>query len=299
MAVKPSEVAQVLESAWNARDSIVPCLIGAPGIGKTQGVYEFAEKHGSKVVEIIASQILPNEVSGITMPVAKTHSMEIYDHARLASLKDGDILFFDELLQAAPQTLSACLTLILERRMMSGKKLPDIMVIAAANPLHSATQVPLSIRQRFKFIDVKFDSREWSKYISSKFGVTPTKQLISLIKTDGDQYNVLTPRTATELIEWGIKSDLDQGWRTGVNQMFDDYTAQCIVDTIDNKAKKPIEEQVAEVIKGTLTEDEMDLDTLALLEDLPTMTPKDMLERLGKLSNWEKIKEALECINLE
>lgn len=101
-----------VKSAWPARSFIVPCLEGPPGIGKTAAIKQAAEElkeQGAtgKVVTIIASQILPNEVSGITMPVPEEKAMEIFDHYRLSSLRDGDILFFDELLEADQMVLSA------------------------------------------------------------------------------------------------------------------------------------------------------------------------------------------------
>ncbi len=201
-----SKLADLLEMVDLKRSEIVPCLLGDPGIGKTQGIYEFAAKHNRKVVEIIASQIMPSEVSGITMPDQETKSMQIFDHARLASLKDGDILFFDELLQAPQAVLSACLTLIQERRMMSGKMLPDIMIVAAANPLRSPTLMAESIRQRFMFIDMEWDSTAWRDYISTKYDVVPSNSLIATIQSssaDADKWNRLTPRSATKLIAWG------------------------------------------------------------------------------------------------
>lgn len=200
-----SKLHKLLEIVDKKRDEIVPCLLGQPGIGKTQGIYEFAKAHDRQVVEIIASQIMPSEVSGITMPDSDTKSMQVFDHARLSSLKDGDILFFDELLQAPQAVLSACLTLIQERRMMSGKKLPDIMIVAAANPLRSPTLIAESIRQRFMFIELEWDSNAWFNYVSTKYECEPTTRLISLIEAaskTNDKWNSLTPRTATKLIAW-------------------------------------------------------------------------------------------------
>lgn len=200
-----SKLPALLEIVDKKRDEIVPCLLGNPGIGKTQGIYEFAKAHDRQVVEIIASQIMPSEVSGITMPDADTKSMQVFDHARLSSLKDGDILFFDELLQAPQAVLSACLTLIQERRMMSGKKLPDIMIVAAANPLRSPTLIAESIRQRFMFIELEWDSKAWADYVQTKYECQPTGRLISLIgaaSKSSNNWNSLTPRTATKLIAW-------------------------------------------------------------------------------------------------
>lgn len=200
------EIKEMLRLAYMRRDEIVLCLLGSPGIGKTQSVYEFAEEKGVKVVEIIASQILPNEVSGITMPVDKTHSMEVYDHARLASLEDGDILFFDELLQANAQTLSACLTLIQERRMMSGRKLPDVMIVAAANEDCQPNRLPESIRQRFMFVKVPFDRQSFNRYIRSKYGFYVPGKVLEELATNSEvkqnEWNVLTPRSLEKAIEW-------------------------------------------------------------------------------------------------
>lgn len=199
--IKTSEIKDLLESCWQVRDEVVPCLVGDPGIGKTQSVEEFARDKGADVVHIIASQILPNEVSGITMPVEKTHSMEVYDHARLASLKDGDILFFDELFEASPQVLSACLTLIQERRMMSGRKLPDVMIVAATNPLPTPSKVKLSVRQRFMFVGVDYEKDEWLTYMRERHGINVAMSILSCISTsDGSDpnYNVRTPRTMTK-----------------------------------------------------------------------------------------------------
>lgn len=200
------EIKEMLRLAYMRRDEIVLCLLGSPGIGKTQSVYEFAEEKGVKVVEIIASQILPNEVSGITMPVDATHSMEVYDHARLASLEDGDILFFDELLQANAQTLSACLTLIQERRMMSGRRLPDVMIVAAANEDCQPNRLPESIRQRFMFVRVPFNKQSYNRYIRKKYGFCiPGRVLDELAENSTGKknvWNVLTPRSLEKTIEW-------------------------------------------------------------------------------------------------
>jgi len=201
--IKVSEVKDLLESVLPVRDQVVPCLLGQPGIGKTQQIEEFAREHGARVVQVIASQILPNEVSGITMPVEKSKSMEVYDHARLSSLRDGDVLFFDELLEASPQVLSACLTLIQERRMMSGKKLPDVMIVAAANPSGPPSKLKQSVRQRFMFVEVSSNFEDWSKYMRKRHGIdlpsTMTREMDWGDSSKWDNmYNVPTPRTMTK-----------------------------------------------------------------------------------------------------
>ena len=90
--VSTAMVKPILESMYNCRSELVPCFIGAPGIGKTQGLYEFAEEIGVNVVTFILSNTVPSEVSGIRMPDKDSKRMEVFDDMRMSSLKDGDIL---------------------------------------------------------------------------------------------------------------------------------------------------------------------------------------------------------------
>ena len=199
-----SEIQGLMEAVDKRRGDIVPCLLGAPGIGKTEGIETFAKEHGRNVVHIIASQILPTEVSGMTMPNQETHSMDVFDHSRLSHMKDGDILFLDELLKGQQQVLSACLTLVQERRLMSGTMLPDVIIVAAANPLASPKMLPEEIRQRFLFMDVRFDKDSWQEYMVKR-GIPLPEYLVPHLVTDGGDgstWNTLTPRTMTKLALW-------------------------------------------------------------------------------------------------
>ena len=303
MGIKTSQIPKLLESAYEARNEIVLCLLGDPGIGKTQQLYQFAEKKGVKVVEIIASQILPNEVSGITMPVDSSHSMEIYDHARLSSLKDGDILFFDELLQASPQTLSACLTLIQERRLMSGKKLPDIMIVAAANKLPSATMIPMQIRQRFLFVDVTWDYEAWKKWNEKKYHISIPSGTKSMVNFNDKGYNTLTPRTLSKLIDWRAKAgDNIESWSTVVESEF----GSLVHDRINEMfLKVPVKVQLKDAFNDIILDktgelsgrdDQVIRDLMNNWEDMPI---KDIYINLQKLSCWDEIASKLAEIQVE
>lgn len=199
-----------LDKAWICKDQIVPCLIGPVGIGKTAAVKQHAENVGAKnVVTIIASQILPSEVSGITMPDQETKSMEIYDHYRLSSLEDGDILFFDELLEADQCVLSACLTLIESRMMMSGKLLPDIQIIAATNPTVEAMNIRENIRQRFMFMEFEYDPKSTQQFIIDTIGFDPGDSVISQLEGSSRGFNILSPRSLTKVCQWIAKTPVE------------------------------------------------------------------------------------------
>lgn len=205
------EMVKFLDFTYRLKDQLVPCLIGPIGIGKTAAVEQHAKNvNARRVVKIVASQILPNEVSGITMPVNETKSMEIFDHYRLSSLQDGDILFFDELLEADQMVLSACLTLIENREMMSGKKLPDIQIIAATNPTISPSNLKESIRNRFLFRQFKIDNEGARLFIKKDTGLD-LGQLVRNIQSTGGDYNILSQRSLTKMARWIMtaESDLD------------------------------------------------------------------------------------------
>lgn len=94
--------------------------------------------------------------------------MTIYDFDMLDEMKDGDILFFDELLNGNPVTLNACLTLLEGRKTISGKSLKDIIIIAAANPQGAAVITP-QVKERFIYYEISPDKDLWKEYMVSKY----------------------------------------------------------------------------------------------------------------------------------
>ena len=131
--------------------------------------------------------------------------MSYYNFDKLENLKDGDILFFDELLNGNPVVLNACLTILEQRRFISGKSLPNIMIIAVANPQGMAPLTP-QIKERFIWYRVKFDAPMWQEFMSLKYKM-PKSISIKLCKLiTGENFkasNFYTPRSmdkATNMI---------------------------------------------------------------------------------------------------
>lgn len=219
--MKTSEIQKLLDSAYGMRKEIVPMLLGEPGIGKTQGVYAFAKSKGVKVVELYLSQMSPLEISGMTMPNEADHSMQVFDSKRLESLEDGDVLFLDELLQAPQQVLAACLTLIQERRMLSGKMLPDVFIVAAANPIDNMeTRIPLSIRQRFMAINVMFDDYAWARHMQSMGILAKEEDVMAVKGMVKIGFNECTPRTLTKLCRWYFEAEDKKFTENAIGDMF-------------------------------------------------------------------------------
>lgn len=206
MQVYTSTLPKILESAYRMRNEIVLCLIGSPGIGKTEIVDGFARSKGGKLVTFLLNNSLPSEVSGIKMPVTDTKSVEVFDDARLASLEDGDVLFFDEIYTASPALLNACLTLIQSRLMASGKKLPDVMIVAASNMPKNPLLIEEAVRDRFMTMEIVFDEKAWKKWFVDTRGVDADIMYSALANIRWsqcpDKFNILTPRRFTKFYDW-------------------------------------------------------------------------------------------------
>ena len=321
------EVYNLIEAADKCRDQIVLCLLGKPGIGKTEAVERFARDHGRNVVHIIASQVMPNEVSGMTMPNQETRSMDVFDHYRLSHMKDGDILFFDELLKGQQQVLNACLTLIQERRLMSGTKLPDVLIIAAANPLASASQLPPEIRQRFLFHKVEWKSDRWIKYMQD-LGFDDSYDMEILIKeierglsSSMSDWNVLTPRTATKLCLWMRKTNCDPMVREYISREFGRNISEMINNISTNKTTVTPQMQIADTVLGILTENKAKheergmtpgyneaeeytkiIDAIEKAEEIKEKGDEDLsglLAMLKELPIWDQIQDVLRNTKIE
>lgn len=316
---------KLIEAADKCRSEIVLCLLGRPGIGKTEAIERFARDNDRRVVHLIASQILPNEVSGMTMPNQETHTMDVFDHVRLGHMRDGDILFMDELLKGQQQVLNACLTLIQERRMMSGRRLPDVLIVAAANELPSPAQLPLEIRQRFIFVKMEWSSSDWVEYMT-RHGYDDRDALEKLAATveremDHDsEWNTLTPRTATKLCDWARSVRDGPSYRSVINFIAEAYglSVSYDVDSVVTSRSDSQSETVNNVMDNIMFAiGRMDSEDLVSDDEYNSVTASvnrvrqtvrkggnvevdmaDLLSSLMSLREWPKIKEVLETTDI-
>lgn len=199
-------IKHLLDVVDQVRDHTALGLMSDPGLSKTAQVKQWAEEHGRRYCELIISQRMPSEISGMPMPVTESRTMEVFDFTTLLELRDGDVLAFDEFTNGNIQTLNACLTLIQERTMLSGKKLPSLLIVAMGNPQGRCELLPQT-KQRFWWVDVTWDADTWRDYMKSTWGISVSKKILDLIaeqyKTgfpSGGSYNYHTPRTMENLL---------------------------------------------------------------------------------------------------
>ena len=198
------EVISKIYDDEDLRQTCIPLFLSNPGIGKTEVIKQFAKDRGVKCIDLIASQLMPHEVTGMLLPVHEKREVEYFDTKMFTSLQDGDILFFDELLNANTMVLNACLTILENRELISGKKLPKIMIVAAANP-QGATIITPQIKERFIWYNIEFSKPAWKKYMS-KFMITDEifEQLCVLVQNESfnsSEKNFNTPRSIVKAIK--------------------------------------------------------------------------------------------------
>jgi len=231
-----NKIKSVLEGIYSnpeLRKSIVPLFLGNPGLGKTKIIEQFAKEKGVQLVEFITSQMSPFEISGIAIPDKEVKKMVYYNFDKLESLKDGDILFFDELLNGNPTVLNACLTVLEQRKMISGMPLPDIMIVAAANPQGAVPLTP-QIKERFVWYDVKFHKSMWIDYMIEKYKITRSigEKLSTLItREDFIGSNYCTPRSVDKAVNMLIKN---------IDTPYSGKVLPYLEELIQNTSDKPI-----------------------------------------------------------
>lgn len=210
-----NKIKEVLETIYNnleLRRRNVPLFMGNPGLGKTWIVEEFAESVGAHVELFLTSSKPPFEIDGIGIPNTQRTKAKHVEFENILKLKDGDILFFDELPNGNLATLNASLTFIESRITAAGRKMPDIMIVGAGN-FQGMTPMTPQIKRRFIWYEVKFNPSMWQDFMYDRYKMPKniSAKLCTLIKNEEfTGYNFNTPADidkAVERIIFGMDSN--------------------------------------------------------------------------------------------
>lgn len=206
-----NNIKNVLEGIYHnpeLRQTCIPLFYGNPGLGKTVMIEDFAKNLGVNLVPVIASQRMPNEISGLCMPLVEEKRMTYFDYDLFTQLKDGDIISFDEITNTNIMILNACLTILEQRTLISGKKLPDVMIVAAGNP-QGATILTPQIKERFIWYDIKYSPSLWKQYMK-KYLITDEIFNFMSSKIINESFsssskNYFTPRSCEKALKMILK----------------------------------------------------------------------------------------------
>lgn len=220
ISVTQSELLEVLLNVAPVR----PVFIwGAPGIGKSAIVEQFANEVGLPCVSLLGSQLAPEDIIGI--PQIKGETSEFLPPKMIAR-KDPYVLFLDELNACSQEVQKAFYSLIHERRVGEYHLPEGSIVIGAGNRAQDSAIVKTmssALINRMFHVQLKADPSQWlawayendihpwiTEYISQR-----PDQLFSEPPKTEEPYS--TPRS------WHMLSDALKESRAGEKELSEEY----------------------------------------------------------------------------
>lgn len=165
-----------------ASPSSIPAFMlwGKPGVGKSQGVKQIAERvgrlTGKKAIVCDVRLLLFNPIDLRGIPVADpTKSFAIWLKPKIFDMDPSDsvinFLFLDEISSAPPSVQASAYQITLDR-VVGEHRLPDnCIVISAGNRLVDrsvAYKMPKALANRLCHFEIDVDSKSWLTWAKSK-----------------------------------------------------------------------------------------------------------------------------------
>jgi hypothetical protein len=138
-------------------------LLSAPGMGKSEMVYEAAREVGLPCRSLLGTQIAPEDVSGVPRIVGE-RSVFCPPRLLLPEKPEPFCLFLDELPACAPDVQKAFYSLLLERRLGEHALPAGTWVVAAGNRLQDRALVRAmssALVNRVTILQLRIDTDEW------------------------------------------------------------------------------------------------------------------------------------------
>lgn len=158
---------QLMEVLLNVA-TVRPVFIwGAPGIGKSSIVEQFAEAVGLPCVSLLGSQLAPEDIIGVPQIV---EGRSVFCPPRSIAREEPYCLFLDELNACSQEVQKAFYSLILERRIGEYRMPEGSIVIAAGNRAQdNAITRPMSsaLLNRMFHVELVADHRLWLEWAGS------------------------------------------------------------------------------------------------------------------------------------
>ena len=145
---------------------------GAPGIGKSAIVEQFAEQVGLPCVSLLGSQLAPEDIIGVPQII---DGRSVFCPPRMIARDEPYCLFLDELNACSQEVQKAFYSLILERRVGEYRLPEGSMVIGAGNRAQdSAATRPISsaLVNRMFHVELRADARLWLEW-AARSGIHP------------------------------------------------------------------------------------------------------------------------------
>ncbi|WP_405012865.1 ATP-binding protein [Kitasatospora sp. NBC_01539] len=170
VTVSPSQVPELLLGLTITRPVF---LWGAPGIGKSSLVREFADSLGLECVSLIGTQLAPEDLVGV--PQITPDGRSRFCPPESIARDTPYCLFLDELNAASPDVQKAFYSLILDRRIGSYELPPGSIVIGAGNRATDgalARPMASALVNRLVHVHLRASATDWLRWAAGN-GVHP------------------------------------------------------------------------------------------------------------------------------
>lgn len=235
--MKVSQIHDILDMSRRARnngDIFNVCLVGPPGLGKTEIIGQWAAKNELRTIVMTLSSYDPPDFKGF--PVATV----VNGRQRLSFAtpdfwpEDGEGVIVLEEMNRAPTSIMQCILSLGDiRRGFDGYKLPEgWMVVAAINPedsMHDVNSMDPALKDRFEMFQVGYNKEDLLSYArSTKWSPT----IINFIEGGFWQYKTpedLGNMPGTKYVASRTWSKVNTAMRTGLPNHLELLTYETIL----------------------------------------------------------------------
>lgn len=168
--VTPQSAMAAIKTALKVRRPIM--LHGAPGIGKSDIIYQIGKELNRPVIDIRLALYDPSDIKGFPYFDPKSQTMKWAASSELPTDEFSNaIVFYDELVSAAPAVQAAAYQLILNRRVGEYRLPEGADQVAAGNRASDrgvVYKMPAPLANRFVHLELKVDVDQWIEWALNK-----------------------------------------------------------------------------------------------------------------------------------
>ncbi len=203
-SITPTELSKLLLNVAPKR----PVFIwGAPGVGKSSLVEQFADSVAMPCVSLLGSQLAPEDLIGVPQIV---EGRSVFCPPRMIARDEPYLLFVDELNACSFEVQKAFYSLINDRR-LGEYSLPDgSVVVGAGNRAQDQAIVKSmssALMNRMLHVELRPSAREWLQWARD---ANVHHWVLSYIETRPDHLFVAPPKTEETFStprSWHLLSD--------------------------------------------------------------------------------------------
>ena len=293
------ESVPLIDIEWMVRmlssipNNLTPMIWGPPGVGKSEGVAEFAASKGRRLYDVRLPLMDPVDLRGTGVPDLNTKKTVWLEPSFLPS-EPGGVLLLDEISAASPSLQVAAYQLILNHRVGDYDLPPDTFVICAGNRESDRAvsyRMPSALANRMLHFEVKADINAWRCWAVKNM---VDARIISFLSIYPQYLHQMNPNTSNQAWpsprSWNacsqvlkVKTELPGFYQKAITASVGGSAAQKFLDFVKRfEDATPIIKRILE--KGRTEQTLTRLDLLNVVA--VSLVAHSTLENLSNILSW-------------